>query len=46
MDIEDVPDSYLNWPQGEYWFRDKFKREPEIIKKELKYRNDFNLHKG
>ena len=45
-DIEEVPDSYLNWLQGEQWFRDNFKSEAEIVKKELKYRNQFDLHIG
>ncbi len=43
-DIEDVPNSYLIWISGEEWF---ITREPKLyenIKKELKYRNQFDLH--
>jgi uncharacterized protein (DUF3820 family) len=43
-DIEDVPDSYLKWFIGE----DDIVRRNGIlcdnIKKELKYRDDFDLH--
>jgi uncharacterized protein (DUF3820 family) len=44
IDMEDVPDKYLKWFIGE---RDIFERNKELclnIKKELKYRDDFNLH--
>lgn len=43
-DIEDVPDSYLKWVIGEDWFKEKFKDLCGNIKKELKYRDDFDLH--
>lgn len=43
-DIEDVPDSYLIWLKGEVWLKEKFKDIVPIIEKELKYRNDFDLH--
>lgn len=44
IDIEDIPDDYLKWVIGEDWFKVKFKTLCEIIKKELKYRDDFDLH--
>lgn len=43
-DVEDVPDNYLAWLSGENWFKEKFSKEKIIVDKELKYRNDFNLH--
>lgn len=43
-DVEDVPDDYLEWVKGEDWFKNKFPKERIIIEKELKYREQFNLH--
>ena len=43
-DIEDVPDRYLKWLIGEKWFQDKFPTLWDNIKKELKYRDQFDLH--
>ncbi len=43
-DVEDVPDDYLIWLKGESWFKNKFPKELIIIEKELKYRNQFDLH--
>lgn len=44
MDIENAPDHYLIWLKGEDWFKKNFAEERVIVEKELKYRNDFNLH--
>lgn len=46
IDIEDVPDSYLIWITGELWFKTREKELYENIKKELKYREKFDLHIG
>lgn len=43
-DIEDVPDNYLEWISGEGWFKEKFSKLCENIKKELDYREKFDLH--
>jgi hypothetical protein len=43
-DIEDVPDSYLEWVGGEQWFKDGYPLLGANIKKELEYRDRFNLH--
>jgi uncharacterized protein (DUF3820 family) len=43
-DIEDVPDGYLKWFIGEDKIRADFPKLCENIKKELKYRDDFDLH--
>jgi uncharacterized protein (DUF3820 family) len=42
IDIEDVPDSYLRWIIGEDWFKEKFSTLCIVIKKELKFRSDFD----
>ena len=44
QDIEDIPDSYLEWIIGEDWFKEKFKNIHTIIKKELEYREKFDMH--
>ena len=46
IDIEDIPDSYLEWISGELWFRSREPNLHENIKKELKYRERFDLHIG
>lgn len=38
QDIEDIETSYLEWISGEDWFKQKFKKGCEAIKKELDYR--------
>ena len=43
-DVEDVPDSYLAWLKGESWFKKQFPEQHTIISKELKYREQFDLH--
>jgi uncharacterized protein (DUF3820 family) len=43
-DIEDIPDSYLNWIKGEQWFKIKEPKLCNAIKTELVYRNKFDLH--
>jgi len=42
-DIEDIPNSYLNWIVGEDWFKVKYKDLCNTIRKELKYRKDFDI---
>jgi len=44
IDIEDVPDSYLQWISGEDWFKKKNVELCKNIKKELEYREKFDLH--
>jgi len=44
LDIEDVPDSYLTWIKGEKWFAAREPKLCENIKKEIEYREKFNLH--
>ena len=44
VDIEDVPDNYLIWLKGETWFMTREPKLHENIKKELKYRDQFDLH--
>jgi uncharacterized protein (DUF3820 family) len=43
-DIEDIPDSYLIWVSGEDWFKAREAKLYDNIKKELAYRNKFDLH--
>ncbi len=43
-DIEDVPDSYLIWVSGELWFKTREPKLYENIKKEIAYRDKFDLH--
>lgn len=43
-DIEDIPDSYLNWIKGEAWFKAKEPKLCDAIKTELAYRDKFDLH--
>lgn len=42
-DIEDIPNSYLNWVVGEDWFKVQHKELCANIRKELKYRKDFDI---
>lgn len=44
IDIEDISDSYLQWIIGEDLFKEKFKEGCDAIKKELAYRERFDLH--
>ena len=43
-DIENIPDSYLEWVKGEKWFQTREPKLYENIKKELAYRDKFDLH--
>jgi len=43
-DIEDVPDSYLRWFIGEDNIRERYPDLCKNIKKELEYRDKFDLH--
>ncbi|OPZ26753.1 MAG: hypothetical protein BWZ00_01598 [Bacteroidetes bacterium ADurb.BinA174] len=40
----DVPNKYLKWIVGEKWFQEKFPVLFNIVKKELKYREQFNIN--
>lgn len=42
-DMEDVPNSYLEWIIGEDWFKEKYPVLGANIKKELEYRERFDL---
>jgi uncharacterized protein (DUF3820 family) len=42
IDIEDVPDSYLEWAIGEDNIKERRKEFVKIAKQELKYRKDFD----
>jgi hypothetical protein len=44
QDVEDVPDSYLTWLETQDWFHKDFPKEASILRKELEYRDQFNLH--
>jgi len=44
VDIEDIPDSYLIWVSGEGWFKTQQSKLCDNIKKELAYRDKFDLH--
>jgi uncharacterized protein (DUF3820 family) len=46
QDIEDVPNSYLEWIIGEDWFKEKHPALGANIKKELEYRERFDLQIG
>jgi hypothetical protein len=43
-DMEDVPNSYLEFLIGEMWFKQQHPMLAENIKKELLYRDRFNVH--
>jgi len=43
-EIEEIPDSYLEWFVGEKDIREKNKTLCENIKKELKYREQWDCH--
>lgn len=41
--ICDVPASYLNWLLEQDWFAEKHKKLMDLVKIELKYRDDFGI---
>lgn len=45
MNIEDIPDSYLEWISDEAWFKAGYPQLYENIIFELEERDKFDLHK-
>ena len=44
QDIEDVPNSYLNWLLEQEWFENKYKKGYANTKKELEYRETYDIN--
>ena len=44
IDIEDVPNKYLEYMIGERWFLSRESELTENIKKELKYRKQWDIN--
>ncbi len=42
--ICDIPNWYLEFLEGERWFKEKYEDLFELVKKELKYRNQFDIN--
>lgn len=42
--ICDIPNWYLEFLEGERWFKEKYKDLFEIVQKEIKYRKQFDIN--
>lgn len=42
--ICDIPNWYLEFIEGEKWFKEKYYPLFELIQKEMKYRRQFNIN--
>jgi uncharacterized protein (DUF3820 family) len=42
--ICDIPNWYLEFLEGEKWFKEKYSILFELVQKEMKYRQQFDIH--